>query len=271
MRIFLFLTPMMLFFSPSHAQPPQGNWESYVMEVNKKPVSVVVDLGLRSAAPMKDRPYVVILRTKILTPETNGQPGPGERERLDAMEDQLVNQLSRYSGAIYVGRFTQRGLREFYFYTLDTVGYLKGVQTAMSGFTEYQFLCQAKEDKAWENYLQVLYPSEKDLEMITQRRQVDLLARKGDALVKMRRIDHYFFFPTKSRREDFLRSISGDKFQLGGMEDASSDTRDLPYALHLFRDDVPSYRNIRQLFMPLWENARKFGGRYDGWETFVIQ
>jgi uncharacterized protein (TIGR01619 family) len=270
MRIFLFLTPLMLFFSLSDAQSYQGNWESYVMEVNRKPVSVVVDLGLRPAVPMKDHPYVVILRTKILSPEANGQPGASERERLDAMEDQLVTQLNRYCGAIYAGRFTQRGLREFYFYALDTVGYLMGVQTAMAGFTEYQFLCQAKEDRAWENYLQVLYPSEKDLEMIMQRRQVDLLVRKGDALLRSRRIDHYFYFPTKSRREDFLRSISGDKFQIGDMNDETGNT-ELPYALHLFRDDIPSYRNIRQLFMPLWENARKYGGRYDGWETFVVQ
>ena len=270
MRFFLLFGLWAVFFIPARSQSYQSNWENYVMEVNRKPVSVVVDLGLKSLAPIRDRPYVVIVRTKLLSPEPSGQPGQEEMERLDAMEDQLVSQLSRHSGAFYAGRFTQRGLREFYFYALDSVGYLTGVQTAMSGFPEYQFLCQAKEDRSWQNYLQVLYPSEKDMEAILHRRQIDLLAQKGDGLNKSRRIDHFFYFPSRSKREEFMRNLSAENFQLASMEDGD-EGESMRYSLQLFRNDIPDYRQVNGLFMPLWERARKFQGRYAGWETYVVK
>jgi uncharacterized protein (TIGR01619 family) len=270
MRIFLPVFSSLLFFTLARGQTHQSNWDNYVMEVNRRPVSVVVDLGLKTVAPMKERPYVVIIRTKILSPESNGQPGKAERARLDEMEEKLEDQLSRYCGALYAGRFTQRGIREFYFYALDSIEYVKAVQTAMAGFTDYQYLCQAKEDKAWENYQQVLYPSEKDMEAILNRRQIDLLASKGDPLSIPRRIDHHFVFSSKSKREEFVRSMTKENFQLASMEDGP-EGGEMSYSLHMYRDDIPAYSRIAQLFLPLWENARKLQGRYLGWETYVVR
>jgi hypothetical protein len=270
MRIFLLISPCLFFFYPVRGQTYQSNWDTYVTEVNQKPVSVVVDLGLKAVAPLKERPYVVIVRTKLASPERNGQPGKGEITRLDDMEDKLEDELSRISGAIYAGRFTQRGIREFYFYALDSIDYLKAVMSAMAGFTEYQFLCQAKEDRAWENYKLVLYPSEKDMETILNRRQIDLLAGKGDLLRSPRRIDHHFVFPTKSKREEFLHSMTRENFQMAGIEDGP-EGGDMPFSLHMYRADIPDYSRISQLFIPLWENARRLQGRYMGWETFVLK
>ena len=152
------------------------------MEVNNKPVSIIVDLGLATVAPQQERPFVVIIRTKILQPEPNGQPGKTESVRLDEMENMLVEQLSSKIGAVYTGRYTQRRLREFYFYALDTLDYFFAIKSALAGFTEYQWLTQAKEDKKWTNYFTVLYPPPIEYEKIQNRRLVDLLKGKGDEL-----------------------------------------------------------------------------------------
>jgi hypothetical protein len=47
----------------SQSQKIQHDWENKVLAVDGKPVSVNVDLGLSAKAPIKERPFVIILRT----------------------------------------------------------------------------------------------------------------------------------------------------------------------------------------------------------------
>jgi uncharacterized protein (TIGR01619 family) len=254
----------------SIAQNNISDWDAYLMEVNNKPVSIIVDLGLASVAPQKERPFVVIIRTKILKPDPNGLPGKTESVRLDEMENKLVEQLSSKTGAVYTGRYTQRGLREFYFYALDTLDYFFAVKSALAGFTDYQWLTQAKEDKKWTNYFTVLYPPPVEYEKIQNRRMVDLLKGKGDELKESRRIDHFFYFKTKSKREDFLRSPGMENFSIDEIPEANQ-KKALPYMLHIFKNDVPDYSFIERVLIPLWERAKQFEGNYDGWETYLVK
>jgi uncharacterized protein (TIGR01619 family) len=255
---------------PSSAQKSTADWDAYLMEVNKKPVSIIVDLGLASSAPQKTRPFVVIIRTKLLDPDANGMPGKIESKRLEQMENLLEEQMNSKTGAVYAGRYTQRGLREFYFYTLDTADYFFAIKTALAGFTDYQWLCQAKEDKSWTNYFTVLYPPPLEFEKIQNRRLVDLLRDKGDGLKEVRRIDHFAYFKTKSKREDFLRSSGMESFIIAEIPDTSENTA-WPYKVHFYKDDVPDYTFIERVLIPLWERAKQFQGHYDGWETYLIK
>jgi hypothetical protein len=264
---FFHLLPVLLSLT-AHAQ---GDWDTYLMEVNNKPLSVVVDLGLAQKAPQKERPFVIIIRTKINKPQTNGLPGETEASVMDNLEDSLVYYMEQKSGAVYAGRFTQRGLREFYFYTLDTVDYLLPAAKAFKNFTSYQWLCQAKEDKKWSNYFEVLYPPDKEMERIQNRRTVDNLKRNGDALKTPRQINHTIYFKTKSSRELFLKEIKESGFKFPHQPDDDPGAGEYPYKLQLFRDDIPSYTQIDRVCLYLWELARKFNGRYDGWETFVVK
>ena len=254
----------------SSAQKNISDWDAYLMEVNNKPVSIIVDLGLATVAPQKERPFVIIIRTKILQPEANGLPGKSESARLDEMENKLVEQLGSKTGSVYTGRYTQRGLREFYFYALDTLDYVFAVRSALAGFSEYQWLTQAKEDKKWTNYFTVLYPPPIEMEKIQNRRLVDILKSKGDLLKEPRRIEHFFYFKTKSKREDFLRSPGIESFSIDEIPEATEKTA-LPYMLHLFKDDVPDYSFIDRVLIPLWERAKQFEGHYDGWETYLVK
>jgi hypothetical protein len=269
MRLFLLLT-FLCSLHPVHELFAQEDWDNYIMEVNRKPVSVVVDLGLKKSAPMADRPNVVIVRVQLAAPEPSGQPGKAELDKLELMENSLESTLRRQLGAIYAGRFTQRGIRELYYYVLDTVGFREQVGMVMAGFRDYPYLCQAREDRSWTNYLQVLYPSDKDLEIIMNRRQLDELSVKGDGLTKPRRIDHFFLFPTQAKREEFLRARLRDGYLLAEMDELPEGDA-LRYSLRIHRDDTPSYAGIASLFLPLWEAAKKSQGRYTGWETFVVR
>ena len=252
------------------AQQIQSDWDAYVTEVGGKPVSIVVDLGLVKKAPMKERPFAITVRLRILKPLANGQPGMQETERLDRLEDLMEDQLEKNTGAIYAGRFTQRGLREFHYFALDTIGYAKALQAAFAGFVEYEWLARAAEDKTWSNYFDVLYPGPADLERIQNRRLVDLLRQKGDQLTQPRRIDHHFRFRTKTSRDQFLRQPGMGAFSMEEIPEADAD-KEHPYALHLYKDDIPDYDLVEKLIMPFWEKAKKFQGRYEGWETYLVK
>jgi hypothetical protein len=267
---YLLLIKLSILSAVVSAQSAGGDWDAYLMEVNGKPVSVVVDLGLARIAPMKDRPNAILVRTRIKDPDAGGQPGKAESARLDELENLMVEQLEKSTGAVYAGRFTQRGLREFHFFALDTVGYARALRTAFAGFTEYEWLARSVEDKSWSNYFDVLYPPAVEMEKIQNRRLVDLLREKGDGLKAPRRIDHYFYFKTKSLREQFLRGPGMSEFSIAEMPEAD-EKQALPYLLHLHKEDVPDYGLITRLIIPLWENARKLQGRYDGWETYLVK
>lgn len=269
MRLFL---PLLCgaFLFPSPAVQAQEDWDNYIMEVNRKPVSVVVNLGLKKNAPVAAQPFVIIVRVQLASPESSGQPGKSELDKLESMENGLESMLKRQLGAQYAGRFTQRGIRELYFYTGDTLGFREQVGAVMSGFRDYPYLCQAREDRSWTNYLQVLYPSDRDLEIIVNRRQVDALSARGDGLKASRRIDHFFLFPTPVKRDEFLRARLRDGYQLGGMDELP-EGENLRYTLRIHREDIPSYTIINTLFLPLWEGAKKSEGRYTGWETAVVR
>lgn len=253
------------------AQGYESDWDAYLMQVEGRPVSVVVDLGLRGVAPKADKPYATLIRTRMLRPQANGLPGAVESARLDSLEEHLVEWLEKGRGDIYAGRYTQRGIRTFHFFTGDTSGQASALYAAFAGFPEYEWLARSVADSAWSNYLDALYPPLRELELIRDRRLVESLQRQGDPLTRPRPVEHYLHFPSKISRMEFLRLPEIEGFTVVEMPEADSSRRDMPYLLHLRRDDIPDLRFIDRVVMPLRDKASRMRGRYEGWETFLFR
>ena len=265
MRKYLSLS---LLFCQLHgiAQTVESDWDAYVLEVKGKPVSIVVDLSLKNRAPMKDRPMALVVRTKLQTTRPDGQPNRTEIARLDSLEEDMVNLLSKATGAIYAGRFTQRGIREFCFYALDSVGYSEALFTAFSGYTGYEWLGKAVEDKAWSNYFDMLYPAPDQLDRMRFRRQSDGLRKDGDPLEKPRFIEHQLRFKSRTARDQFLRSPGMGDFSIIELPELPTATgTEFPFMLRIGRSGIPDYRFIEDVVMPLRTRALELKGKYEGW------
>ena len=59
------------------------DWENYLVSLKGKPVSINVDLGLASIAPVKEDSFVIILRVKMNQLDAMGMPTAAEAEAAD--------------------------------------------------------------------------------------------------------------------------------------------------------------------------------------------
>jgi hypothetical protein len=249
----------------ANAQQVTSDWENYVVSLKGRPVSINVDLGLKKLAPMKDNPYVIMLRLKFNNPNADGMPQGGDLEQLITLEEKLVEMLARQNGTLFAGRFTQRGLREFYFYGPDTLGYLKAINESMIEFPDFEFLCLAKNDQQWENYLTVLYPSNPDKLRIDSRRRLGEMARVGTLGAGLVDVFHYFIFSDQESRKKFLMGPLASGSNLVSMP-LQADAKTGTYSLVLKKMEKPAYDWIENSLIPLFTAALKSGGTYQGWD-----
>ena len=261
----------LLLASSLHGQTEGGDWDAYVMKLSGgKPVSTVLDLSLADRAPLKDKGYAILVRTELLSPDAEGMPGRRESESLHRIEDLMEKSMVGGCGAVYAGRYTHKGVREFVFYLDDTASYRKGLEAAFTASPDHKWKAWAVADTAWSNYFDVLYPPPAERERIRNRRLVDILADKGDALKTPRRVDHFLRFRTKTSREAFVRTLQNQGFEIEKMPEAD-EAGDFPYALQVYRKDVPGYPMVDRVVVPMWEKAMQGNGRYEGWETYLVK
>lgn len=251
-----------------YAQRVVHDWENYISSVGGKPVSINVDLGLAKVAPIKENPFAILLRVQLRNPDERGMPRLEEMNELDKLEGRLTELLSRQTGAVFAGRFTQRGIREFYFYAPDTSGYQKAINQSLFSLNEGEWLCQAKRDEKWENYFTVLYPSKLDQLKISSRKQLEIMGVSEGRVLKNIEIEHYFEFEKIDDRTKFLSSpaITGFKIvEMSGLPDKSKGK----YVLVLRRKEDPDFSWIERRIVPLHKLCEKNGGSYKGWEQIV--
>jgi len=263
--LFLFLLFFPFFAS---AQKIVHEWENYVASIGGKPISINVDLGLGQLAPIKENPFVVLLRVKLRTPDQRGMPGAEEIVELDKLESRLVDLLARQIGALFAGRFTQRGTREFYFYAPDTIGYQKAINQSLFSLNESEWLCQAKRDEKWENYFTVLYPSALDRLKIESRKKLEVLGVGEGRVLRNIEVEHYFEFENAENRTKFLSAPENTGFKIVAMP-ALPDKSKGKIELVLRRKEDPDFSWIERRIVPLFNLAQKNGGSYKGWSEIV--
>ncbi len=260
-RFFLFLPlwiPLSLF-----SQTLEHDWENYIVPLNGKPVSINVDLGLKSVAPIQEDSMVIIVRVRLNQLDQQGMPKAEDAENLLSMEERLVELLARQSGALFAGRFTQRGISEFYFYAPDTSGYRKALNQALQPYGNYQWLAQAKKDKSWENYFEVLYPSALDFLRIQSKRklaQMDLSSRKAATML------HFISFPDQPSMKKYLSDLKSSSFSIGFLP-TDADPQSGRFELILQRTEKLDLGWTEREIVPLYRKVLEFGGTYRGWEV----
>jgi hypothetical protein len=253
------------------AQSIPEAWDTYIFPLNRRPVSVLLNMALKERATGLNRPYALILRTKYPDVDASGFPGEQDRSALDTLENELEQLLSESNGAIYVGRYTQRGLREFYYYLLDTVDAAARCAEVMSAYPRFNWLVKNVYDRNWSHYMEVLYPSAREMEKMENMRMITTLQKKGDDLSRTRKIEHTLYFRIAASRRSFLTDPALQGFNVSEMPVERSATDTYPFLLIIWKHDKPGLSHMNRLTQMLSSLAGKYGGRYDGWQSVVVK
>lgn len=242
------------------------DWDFYVAPVDDHMASIFVDLSLIDSAPEASRTRLLRVAVPLKSPRDDGLSDDDETDALYEVEDALFSAVARGLGSRYVGRVTNNGRREFFYYASSAEGFDAALQLVRPKFPQYEFSWQDQEDRDWSLYLDLLYPSDIDLQTIQNRRVVESLAENGDDLSQPRRVDHWAYFPTEHSREQFVKQVASEGFAitLSEVEEPDAEFR---FRAHLIRRDRVDLDTIDALAIDLYLRATNCGGEYDGWEA----
>lgn len=247
----------------------QPDWDIYTCAIEDSPAIIGLDLDLRRFAPLKDKPHAVFISVYLNHPRSDGFPQGDEFATLGEIEDSLVEQLEEKLNAYFVGRTISNGVRDFYFYTGNTLLHDKAISDVMINFPNYRYDFGVQEDRTWELYFDFLLPDVQEFQRIQNRKVMRMLQKHGDISEMERPIDHWIYFSREAERDRYWLHVKKDGFRIE--KNSRSSEKDYPFVLHISREDKTTDQRIDQVVMYLWELAREMNARYDGWETVIVK
>ena len=244
-----------------------SHWDFYFKQIDGNPASIFADLGLRPAAPDASRPHLIWMLVQMKEPTPNGFSSSAEAPALGAIEDTIVSLIQAF--AIFAGRITTAGRREFYFYTAEPERSLAAISKGMTAHPGYRFDAGSRLDPSWSHYLASLYPTSEDMLRIRNRHLVEALKKSGDDIAAPRSIDHWLYFATPEARGAFIRDATQNGFTVHAEHNQPSEGRPNPFGLIIQRADVPA--RIDGVTIELLRLARHHNGDYGDWGTMHVK
>ncbi|MEZ6194796.1 MAG: DUF695 domain-containing protein [Planctomycetota bacterium] len=243
-------------------------WDFYFCNVDDKPASISLDLGVAEIAPVSDLPHMVYVRVYMRSPRPDGLSSSDEAAALFAIEDALGAAITKGGGAARgVGRCTSDGCRDLYFYAADGDACRTALEEAMSRLPDYGFEAGTRPDPEWSSYFDFLYPSERDRQRMADRRLLEVLASHGDRTDVVREVVHWIHLGSSEDREALAREVAPLGYrELRRQESSESD---LPFTLVLANMIDMHPTSVDDTTLELLRLASERRGRYDGWETQV--
>lgn len=242
------------------------SWDFYLHQVESRPASTFLDMGLHSEAPMSGFPDMAYLRLYLKSPAASGMTISEEADILYPFEDTL-SKAAQEADAVYVGRVTTAGFRDFVFYAAKGAAFERVIAATATTFAGYRYDVGSRADPEWSVYRDYLYPSGRVLQVMKNRGVYDALEERGDPLTASREVHHWAYFPTGYGRGTFIQNAMRKGFQVRSMMEPDPQTTE--FGVTVFRHDVPSPDNLDDVTVMLHNFAQAAGGRYDGWETSV--
>lgn len=246
----------------------ENSWDFYFSSIDGQKASSFVNLGIHKEAPLAGYEQLACVSVKMNNPQEDGLSSQAEFSLLSKMEETLINAITFNTESQYVGRITLAGKRDFYFYLKDTTELQNIVNAAMQKHPDYHFDIHCKEEKTWDTYFSLLYPTPVQMREIENRQVIEQLKNAGDPLSKERPVFHFIYFNTDADREKFISRVAAEGFTVNTKEFDDTLTEQA-YSLHIERVDKVDWESVNEYVAYLSAIAQDCHGTYDGWETSV--
>lgn len=243
-------------------------WDYYFCRVNGEIASIFVDFSFQQKAPDRAHPLLLWIWADLNDPRPDGLTSNEEAQVLYKIEEALINALSAIKG-LYVGRITNVGRREFYFYLPNKAPALATAAAVMALFSNYNYKADIQDDRQWRQYLDVLFPSPEAHRSIKNRSVLEALSKAGDDRTQARNIAHFAYFINKNDRSicsAWAKTVGFSATDLPPVANTSGKR----WGLLLERIDMPDQETIDRVSFEIEQQAALSKGDYDGWECEVI-
>ena len=177
------------------------HWDRYLTEVDEKPASIEVNMGLVENTPFRSHPYIGYARILICCPDENGFAPFREYQALKKMEEALEGALGLCEQAIYVGKCVTAGALDLFFYTVQRKNWRKKIAQIMRAFPGYCWESTIAHDPDWVIYEEFLYPAEKGVQSILYRRFLQEYQQRNSLGLPL--MEHWLGFMCDRSRVDF--------------------------------------------------------------------
>jgi hypothetical protein len=240
------------------------DFDFYLVEMEGRPASFVVDLAAGAHAPLASHPLRIDIRVPMLSPRPDGLRSASELDALGDLEDGLTRRLEAALDTIYVGRAVFAGHTILHYYAPGTARARKDELPTLSGtVAPYRPSWAVDDDPGWSVYLEVLTPDPYEHATIWNRRLLRSFEEGGDHLHRPRPVDHYAFFPGSDQAERAATALRAAGFAtepvVAPREDGDA------WGLTFHRDDALAGGRPDQFCAEILDIVLPEGGDYDGW------
>jgi len=247
----------------------QEYWELYMKNLEGKPASVQFNAGI--SMEMEElqytHPIVAFVKAKLKEPNENGMLGENEEPEILFMEDKLEAAMIKFRIGKYVGRVISDGYVTFLYYVQFTYNWSDFIAFALNEHTHYEVSNGHQDDREWNYYKNLLYPTAKEWQLIQNHKVCDNLKEQGDSLHLARAIEHKIFMLTTDKKEALTEALESKGFQIKGEIENKEGVKGLGF----YRLDKPFYHDIDAITLSLIDIAETHDAQYDGWETSVVK
>ncbi|MFS0644802.1 DUF695 domain-containing protein [Siminovitchia sp. 179-K 8D1 HS] len=246
------------------------NWEVYFGYIEDRLASVLLDMDIWQEIDTEKFRHASCLRVKLKNPNEDGFPMDAEAERLNNMEDDIIECLAG-KNFIHVGRVTTDGARDIIFYSSQKE--MDDLIDATERFMKpagYEFdIFEIEEDETWEFYFEFLYPDLYQQQHMGNRQVIDALVESGDSLTTPRKVEHWLYFENSKMMKRFAKAVKKEGFSIE--QETKDMNEDGKYEITISREDRVDFDSINEVTDLLVEISERYEGEYDGWETFVVK
>ncbi len=240
-------------------------WHYYPDNSGEKPVFYMVNTGIFEKiyfAPDQ----LLKLKVELKAPNAAGLPSQEEFDQLIRLEDQ-IEVFARSKGDWYVGRVSQNHYRTFYVYTTqDERSWSRQIER-LAQESGYVMTPHFLNDPEHKGYLEELYPTPDNWQVIQDILVIENLVEHGDDGSTPRDIEHLACVPSKESAA-FIEWAVSNGFTVD-QRDPTADA-DGNVCLVLIHHGRVSVAELSPKTILLRQKSVEFGGKYDGWETEVV-
>jgi len=245
----------------------QEYWESYVKQVDGHKAMVSFNAGISDEISNYEFMYVGFVKVKLKNPMENGLVGEYESDDVGFIEDRIEMESLRWRSGKYIGRIISNGEVNFIYALKLDFEWSNTVSEAMKHF-DYEYEYGSKTDMEWKVYRNLLFPTIKEWQIITNHHACNSLKEQGDSLKEKRAIEHKSYFNTVDDRAKFMELLEKENFTK--QKETEIPFRDkIMYGVEFYRKDVPFYYDIDEITLKIIDMSESCSGYYDGWECSV--